>query len=68
MRDIVWCGGDCCSVLWTWEGGGGGGETRGEEGLWGIFGGRGGRLGEYGEGRWVTRALWWFGGLVVVDE
>lgn len=64
MRDIVWCGGDCCSVLWTWEGGsggGGGGETRGEEGLGGIFGGRGGRLGECGEGRWVTRALWWFG-------
>lgn len=48
-------------MLWTWEGGGGGGggETRGEEGLWGIFGGRGGRLGECGEGRWVTRALWW---------
>lgn len=46
-------------MLWTWEGGGGGGETRGEEGLWGIFGGRGGRRGECGEGRWVTRALWW---------
>lgn len=56
-------------MLWTWEGGGGGGggETRAEEGLWGIFGGRGGRLGEFGEVRWVTRALWWLvGGLVVV--